>query len=135
MKKSILTGLFVAALALAVGLTACGPKQAEPAPVAPPVPPPAAEKAPEPESAAPVAGAPVAGGALSAQTLVGTKWKAEQWQFSFQPDGKLKVNDMIDGTWSIEGNKLKLGALGESFEAEIRGSTIIFQGNEVERLQ
>ena len=122
----------------------------EPAPAAPAEPAPAepAPAATGPESAAPASGdamsaapaadaaaaAPAAGGALTAESLTGTKWNAGGMAFSFEKDGVLEVNDVMPGTWSIDGTTLTVGAMGQEFKASIEGDKIIYEGTPLEKV-
>lgn len=100
------------------------PKPAAPAPAAAPSTP---APATTPASVPPAAPAP-ATGAITAQSIVGTSWEAGPYKLTFNADGKLKVNDNIDGTWKIEGNKLIVEAAGQKIEADIEGDKITYNG-------
>lgn len=97
----------------------------------------AAESTAEPvaEEAAKAAaeGTEAKGEALTAENIVGTKWNAGGMTFTFEKDGVLKVNDQIPGTWSIDGNTLKVGAMGTEYSATIEGNKIVYDGNPLER--
>jgi nucleoid-associated protein YgaU len=155
MKKSALMSLIAVALACVVGLAACGPKpDSDQPPAEPPPPEPAAEPAQEEAPAEPAneeapaepaegsakadegaAPAAAAGAALDANTIVGTKWKYEAYEIKFEPDGKLMLNDAIPGTWALEGTKLTVGALGQEFEVEVKGSNLVVEGEELSQIK
>lgn len=130
MRKSVVLGLFVFVLALAVGLTACSRPASTPA--SPTAPTPKAEPKAAPKAAAPAA---AEGVALNAQTIVGSKWKYQAFEFDFEPDGALKVNGQIPGKWSIEGNKLKVSAMSNEYVVDIQGSKLVFEGKDLQRVK
>jgi len=91
---------------------------------------PAAPAAPAPAAPAAPAGAP-----LDAKTLVGTTWEGGGYTTVFNADGKLKVNDNMDGTWKVEGNKVKIAVSGEDVEVEIQGDKLMYEGQPLKRVQ
>ena len=56
---------------------------------------------------------------LDATSIVGTAWRVEQYVIAFQPDGKLLVNNAIEGTWSIEDNTVNAQAAGRDIRFAI----------------
>ncbi|MBI5091631.1 MAG: hypothetical protein HZB26_04210 [Candidatus Hydrogenedentes bacterium] len=158
MKKGLILGITLIAFAF-VGIVGCGqatsgpevkaqdpktdahksaapkaeaPKPEAPKPAAAPAAPSAAPSTPAPAttpaSIPPATPAP-AGAAITAQSIVGTSWEAGPYKLTFNADGKLKVNDAIDGTWSIEGTKLKIEAAGQKIEADIEGDKLTYNGS------
>ncbi|MBI5093042.1 MAG: hypothetical protein HZB26_11465 [Candidatus Hydrogenedentes bacterium] len=89
----------------------------------------------EPVAAMPVAAAPVviAPATLNAQTLSGTSWQGGGHTVNFNADGTMKVDGQVDGTWSVDGSKVKLSVAGENVELDIQGDTLIFQGQALSR--
>ena len=79
--------------------------------------------------------APAPGGPITAESIVGTKWRFGGFTIAFEPDGKLKLNDALPGEWSIEGDTLKVSAMGQSHEAKIEGDKITYDGNPLEKVQ
>ncbi|MCL4692988.1 MAG: hypothetical protein KJ060_10830 [Candidatus Hydrogenedentes bacterium] len=96
---------------------------------------PAGETAAEAAVEAAVEGTEAAGAALTAENIVGKKFSAGGMTFSFEPDGILKVNDQIPGTWSLDGTTLTVGAMGQEYAATIEGDKIIYDGTPLEPVQ
>ncbi|GMV92191.1 MAG: hypothetical protein AMXMBFR82_19690 [Candidatus Hydrogenedentota bacterium] len=96
---------------------------------------PAGETAAEAAVEAAVEGTEAAGAALTAENIVGKKFSAGGMTFSFEPDGVLKVNDQIPGTWSLDGTTLTVGAMGQDYAATIEGDKIIYDGTPLEPVQ
>ena len=134
MKKILSLVMFVSLIVLA----GCGGQQKSetPAPAAAP-----AETAPAQQEAQPAAitdSAPPAAttetAALTAETLVGTKWQAGPYTLEFQANGVLVLNNDTQGTWSVEGNAVKVSAGDKSYTAEIKGDKLFYGGMPLSRL-
>lgn len=97
--------------------------------------PPAGESTAEAAVEAVVEGTEAAGEAITAENIVGKKFSAGGMTFTFEPDGVLKVNDQIPGTWSIDGTTLKVGAMGQEYAATIEGDKIVYDGTPLEPVQ
>lgn len=135
------------AFVLAAALAGCGGESAtsgggaaggagEPtaAPAEPAAPQPAAPA--QPAAAQPAAAEPAADAAAAdASGIVGTKWKMGDISFSFEKDGVLKVNDMLPGTWKLDGGKLTVEAMGQSYEAEWKDGKVVYDGQELALIQ
>ncbi|GMU93979.1 MAG: hypothetical protein AMXMBFR4_30370 [Candidatus Hydrogenedentota bacterium] len=72
---------------------------------------------------------------LTAETIVGTKWSVAGMVLAFEPNGVLKLNDTMDGTWKVDGNTLTVEAMGSSYNAQITGNSISYDGQALERIQ
>ncbi len=119
------------------------PATAEPA-AATPAPAMTAPAEPAPATTAPTDAAPVStpaapaaapGVALDAKTIVGTKWSVAGFVLAFQENGAVKINDEMDGTWKLEGNKLTVSAGGSEYPATIEGDKIMYEGQPFEKVQ
>ncbi|MCP4638786.1 MAG: hypothetical protein GY851_00060 [bacterium] len=150
MKKHLsLTLSLMLALTLSVAFTGCGGQSdsepsgaadadqgsaSEAAPAAKDEPAPDAGSATEAAPEAAPAAAEAAGEAITAENLVGTKWKlGDVASFTFEPEGVLKVNDAIPGEWSIADGKLTVSAMGATYVAEIDGAKLLYNGEELLR--
>lgn len=132
--KKILSLVVFAALTV---LVACGGQQKSetaapaPAPAEQQTQPAAVTETPAPaETPAQAAEAP----ALTAETLVGTKWQAGPYTLEFQANGVLVLNNDTQGTWSVEGNSVKVSAGDKSYTAEIKGDKLFYGGMPLSRL-
>lgn len=66
---------------------------------------------------------------FTAEELVGTTWKEDDWIFSFQAGGELVVNSFIKGVWKIENQRAIIDVYGSHFELDILGKGLFFSGN------
>ena len=141
MKKILSLVMFVSLIVLA----GCGGQQKSetPAPAAAPAETAPAQQAAQPaqpaavkETAAPSApsAATTETAALTAETLVGTKWQAGPYTLEFQANGVLVLNNDTQGTWSVEGNAVKVSAGDKSYTAEIKGDKLFYGGMPLSRL-
>lgn len=92
-----------------------------------------ASEATEPTAQANPAADPTA--PITAESIVGTKWSVAGMVLAFEPNGVLKLNDTMDGTWKINGNTLTVEAMGSSYDAQIAGNSISYDGQALERIQ
>ena len=95
---------------------------------------PAQESQPAAVVEEPAAASEQAEGALTAETLVGTKWRAGPYTLEFKANGVLVLNNDKEGTWSVEGNSLKVAAGDTSYTAEIRGDKLFYGGMPLTRI-
>ena len=138
MKKILSLVMFVSLIVLA----GCGGQQKSqtPAPAAAPAKTAPAQQAAQPaavtETAAPAAppATTTETAALTAETLVGTKWQAGPYTLEFQANGVLVLNNDTQGTWSVEGNAVKVSAGDKSYTAEIKGDKLFYGGMPLSRL-
>ncbi|GMU93288.1 MAG: hypothetical protein AMXMBFR4_23460 [Candidatus Hydrogenedentota bacterium] len=61
---------------------------------------------------------------LNAENLVDTEWTGGQYTFLYGPDGELTVNGTIKGTYTIEGNKVKISVAGIERTFYLHGDVI-----------
>jgi hypothetical protein len=93
-----------------------------------PAPPPAPEPAP---AAAPALDPKW----LNAETIKGTKWKDEQVEFAFLPDGRWQMFNRICAKWAVEGNRVRVYSdSGEEHFFDIHGQDLFYKGRLIGKL-
>jgi len=61
---------------------------------------------------------------IDEKSIIGSEWNAWQYVFRFEPDGKLVVNDAVEGTWEIADGNVRMEIAGREPEFIIDGDTL-----------
>lgn len=61
---------------------------------------------------------------IDADTIVGGVWKVDKYRFRFEADGKLVVNDAVNGTWEIRDGRVYMNVAGRDPMFVIEGDTL-----------
>lgn len=72
---------------------------------------------------------------VSADSLVGTSWRQGGWTFHFEDEGVVRVNNLIEGTWTLEGTRLRLEAATSRFDLGVVGDRLFVRTSELRRVQ
>lgn len=73
---------------------------------------------------------------LDVTSIVGTAWRVEQYVIRFDADGKLTVNDSIEGTWNIGSDTVNAQAAGRDIRFRINNDRLeTRRGRPLQRVQ
>lgn len=72
---------------------------------------------------------------VNAQTIIGTRWSFQGMSASFYDNGKVMLNDELEGTYSIDGDAITVEIGGETVTAQIDGDSISVEGQATQRDQ
>jgi peroxiredoxin len=72
---------------------------------------------------------------INAETIVGTEWTGGKYRMRFEADGVMHVNDTVQGTYTIDGNKVNFHVAGQDHVFTIKDDLLLSDDYPLQRLK